>query len=423
MLGLGWIINSVYTLSQTQSSEPGYQHERSILKTLATSLRGIEDPHSFVDKWNNHSPLVLGIFDKSEISFPEALAVALREGNVVLLETTRSVDAYIFIEDHDYGLTLNLPKYDTNSRQRKFELLLTLSFYIGIICIVLLWLWPLVKNLQALRKTALSFGQGQFKSRVDTSKLSYIRDIETEFNRMADKIESLISDNKLLSRAVSHDLKTPLARLRFGLDALAETENQLQREKYVTRVNRDLEEMEDLIDTLLQYARLDDTSISLQRRPIVLHPLLDELTQNMSDSEKNLHIYCENKTATINGDLRYLTMLFNNVLSNAQQHAKHQIEVHIKTKDQTTSVCIEDDGEGIPENERENVTKPFWRGQSARDKHQHNRKGHGMGLAIVERIAQWHEAQLKVGKSNTLGGASVTLTFHHHCKWPKGTFQ
>ena len=111
--------------------------------------------------------------------------------------------------------------------------------------------------MQALTTAAKAFGEGRLDQRVQTHRHSYLHDIECEFNNMAKRIQNLVADNKLLSSAVSHDLRTPLARLRFGIDALDETGDEQTRKQYLERISADLTSMEQLVEVLLEYARLD----------------------------------------------------------------------------------------------------------------------------------------------------------------------
>jgi len=132
------------------------------------------------------------------------------------------------------------------------------------------------------------------------------------------------------------------------------------------------------------------------------HTEAEGIDISVSFSPGNLVIYT---------DSRYLTMQLNNLMSNALVHANSTVEVQVSLtgKDNlasTVSIMIDDDGNGIAHSDRENVVKPFWRGRSHPVV-----KGHGMGLAIVARIADWLKADLVIRKSEELGGASIGLLF------------
>jgi two-component system OmpR family sensor kinase len=94
----------------------------------------------------------------------------------------------------------------------------------------------------ALRLAAKSFGEGKLDERITPSSISYIRDIELEFNQMAKRIDNLVSDVKMLSTAVSHDLRTPLARIRFGIDTIQEVDDKTLRNELEAQLSDDVDE-------------------------------------------------------------------------------------------------------------------------------------------------------------------------------------
>ncbi len=222
---------------------------------------------------------------------------------------------------------------------------------------------------------------------------------------MADRIETLLDDNKLLSRAVSHNLKTPLARLRFGLDTLEETEDPALREKYSQRIGKDLSEMESLVETLLQYARLEESRVQLQRERLDLGQFVTRLFEDSAASGVVVRLDIAAVDTHIDSDPNYLAILLNNLMDNALKHARSTVMVTLTVSGNSLNMTIEDDGAGIAAEDRIEVLKPFWRGK------QESVGGHGMGLAIVARIAVWFDLELRIAESVELGGAAIHLGF------------
>ena len=312
---------------------------------------------------------------------------------------------------------LELLKADTDNTNLNIGL--TLAFYIGLLGILMLWLTPLIRRLALLRHTTRAFGKGDLESRISPDRASYLADIEQEFNRMADRIQTLMADNKLLSRAVSHDLKTPLARLRFGIDLLADSTNTDKRTKYHLRLEKDLTDMEMLVNSLLSYARLEEATIALDWQRIDLNTYVRDLLPE-EHSQRNIQFIPSNLSTTTNkssnihrhtyikADPRYLSMLINNILNNAIKYSHSQIILTVSHEFDNIILYIEDDGPGIKATERDHVLKPFYRSQEEQTT---AIQGHGMGLAIAARVAQWHSASLTINQSNKLGGAAVKLAF------------
>ena len=139
---------------------------------------------------------------------------------------------------------------------------------------------------------------------------------------MADRIQTLISDNKLLASAVSHDLRTPLARLRFGIDTLAETEDPVKREQYSEKIGQDLDEMERLVSTLLSYARLDQSMEALEKQTLDLVLLTRSACEKIRTDCPGLEFQTTDDKCMIEGDSHHLKMLINNVLQNACKYGK-----------------------------------------------------------------------------------------------------
>ncbi|TVZ40455.1 signal transduction histidine kinase [Alteromonadaceae bacterium 2753L.S.0a.02] len=403
IITLGWLLNKIYL--NTHGSNQRYSAYYAYLELsddLHASLADTPLREDFINVWNAHSDMQLALLPREDFPLPQTLEESFNRGERLLLESDQGIAAHYTLDDGLEVLAISLPADAIVVDQGKLELILTLSFYGGVTAIILIWVWPLIHRLISLRNTARRFGKGDLAARVKLRGVSYIREIETEFNRMADRIESLLNDNKLLTRAVSHDLKTPLARLRFGLEALTETTEEKQRAKYAVRVNRDMEEMESLINTLLQYARLDENRIEMQNERFELSHLISSLVETYQHDNLQISFKNDGKDLVTFCDQRYLSMLINNLLSNAVRYAQHEVRVTAHTAKQRIQVCIEDDGAGINSEEVAHVTKPFWRGEQGK-----HRKGHGMGLAIVSRIADWLGADFHIGRSSALGGAAI----------------
>jgi signal transduction histidine kinase len=409
---LGWGLETFFNEYQEQKDTDEYSAYRKIITPLAYTLDKINNVEQFVATWQNQNSQQLTLTPLAEFPLPASLRDNFNQGVPLVLESEDLVTVNQLLPSQQQVLTLSVQQQTKQEDNLALQVALTTVFYAGILVCVFIWLYPLIKRLRLLRRTAKTFGEGEFSERIHISPTSYIVDIENEFNRMAEKIETLIEDNKLLSNAVSHDLRTPLARLRFGIEALNETNNPENKEKYIRHLSQDIQEMENLVGVLLNYARLEQKMIKVERLPLDLNTLIKSSVQNLTSnvsSAVSIDVTGLSKTQIIvDGEENYLSMLVNNLLSNAQQYAtKH---VRITTEQTTTSVimCVSDDGPGISVEKRENIFKPFTRGENHGEQ-----KGYGMGLAIVARIAVWHGAQVVINQSDKLGGAKFTVTFNH----------
>ncbi|MGQ7845843.1 ATP-binding protein [Granulosicoccus sp. 3-233] len=346
---------------------------------------------------------------RDSIALPEPLGVQLADGQVVMLESRRGVALHFLLPKSQRILVLTVPQ--PSSGGTALRLLLTIVFYSCIILLVLVWLYPLIRRLQKLATAARCIGQGDLSQRIETRPASQLYDIESEFNAMAQRIQVLMEDNRMLSSAVSHDLRTPLARLRFGVDALDETSLDARQGDYVARISKDLDSMEQLVNVLLEFARLEQRLDELPRRAVSLLPIVQQAIDSQSpDASMRVETLVIGDVPTVMADERYTLMLINNLMQNAVAYARSRIRVSISVQDGRVKLQIDDDGPGFPELEVERLFKPFQKGSlpNVPDQAVH---GYGLGLAIVERIVRWLGASVSLGRSSDLQGARVTVGF------------
>ena len=413
-IGLGWTLDNFFAqMDSTQQQDnknsefdPYRQMGTALAKTLDSDIDAL-NVRRFLQQWPPNSKVQLSLIAPAELPLPKQLQANFTQGEPLELESEQDILIHFLLPNRQQILILSIPKLPINQNNDSLRLLFTSMFYLGILSLVLVWLYPLINHLHRLRISARALGEGKLEQRVNITRTSYIADIEIEFNRMAQRIQTLVEDNKLLGNAVSHDLRTPLARLRFGIEALQQTDNPDNREKYQQHISRDIEEMEKLVAVLLNYARMDQALIEIQQGPVNLSELTSQCVA-LQDNER-VTISCSlTKELYVTGDGHYLAMLINNLLDNALEHGRSQVLIELTDEDKNIYLKVSDDGAGIAEHKRLALLKPFTRGESSKP----SKSGYGMGLAIVNRIAQWHKAELSIHTSPTLGGAEIAISFN-----------
>lgn len=405
-IGLGWAFDRLfYGLVKTETD--GLQLYRQVGNDLVTSVESHSQLTNIIDAWPESNPIKLRLIGAAELALPAELERQIGSGEPLMLESESDVLLLFGLPDSEQLLSLSPPKIESET---PLAVILTMLFYGGIISLVLLWIYPLARRLLALGRSAKAFGEGQFDRRVATHQRSFLYEIESEFNAMAQRIQSLIADNKMLASAVSHDLRTPLARLRFGIDLLEEAKDEQVRAEYQLRLSNDLAAMENLVEVLLEYARLDKQLSDMPKSPINLSNIVNDSVESLSVmSDKTIEWHQATEQFITNAHARYIAMMINNLLQNAVNYGKSQISVSLHKKRSSIVLCIEDDGPGIAPEMRDEMLKPFVRGKQKETNA--SGKGYGMGLAIVSRIAQWHDAQFVIGQSKNLGGAQFEIVF------------
>ena len=404
--GLGWALDTLFAQINSPAKQDDLFQIRQLGASLAATLNA--QPSSAMTNWRKTDKAAFNFSVESikDLGLPQELDRQLISGQALQLATDNNLSVHFYLPAHQKVLTLTLPKQADEQNSQPLKAIFTGAFYLGIIIITILWLKPLLTQLEKLKAAAIMFGQGKLNVRVNTSKASLISDIETAFNHMAARIETLIGDNKLLTNAVSHDLRTPLARLRFGIEALQETKSEAQRLKYQQHLSHDIDEMEQLVSVLLDYARLDHPDVAKHCNRVNLSALTLTIAANYRATEKVINVDVQ-PDLHLSGDANHLSMLLNNLISNACQYGHTEINISLTKQDSKLMLTIEDDGPGIVPEQFGMLLKPFMRGEQSR-----TTKGFGMGLAIVNRIAQWHQATLTLCTDQKLGGACFRLTFN-----------
>lgn len=403
VVGLGWGIDRWYNAQFADEEDPTVSAYKKVGRELAQLIDAGVQP----EQWLGDSHLQPQLTSYSDFPLPQDVKTYFETGEPLLLESGDQLTLHFYLARQQQVLSFTLPAELHQENNNALRWLLTLLFYGGVIVMVLIWLYPLLSRLALLRKSAQAFGAGNLQVRIAADKHSYIQTIEQDFNRMAQRIEQLIADNKLLSRGLSHDLRTPLARLRFGLDVLEEADLTTEQQQNLAHLNRDLLAMESLVEALLNYARLEQATIAFSAQPIGLAHFVTQLHDDFYREQVELFIASSAQAVQLQGDPEYLAMLIHNLLQNALRYGHGRVQLNLLLVEDQLQLHVEDNGPGIPLAERDKVLKPFYRSEGSH----HQGRGHGLGLAIVERIAQWHGAELMMTESVALGGLKVVVTF------------
>jgi signal transduction histidine kinase len=287
----------------------------------------------------------------------------------------------------------------------------TLLPYYGLILLTIAALcWPLAFNigapLRSLARTVDRFGQGDFSVRAQSSRRDEIGALARSFDRMADRIETLLTAERRLLQDVSHELRSPLARLSFAAE-LVKTEPDTG--KSVARLRKEISRLSDLIGALLEMTRAEGDPASGQRKEI----LLDELIRNVVDdcSIEAASRHCEitftcASSAPVTVDPELIRRALENVLRNAIRYSPEKTLVNVQLEEtaQTARIEIRDHGPGVPEEQLSQIFRPFFRVDDSRNG---STGGVGLGLAIATRALSLHHGWIEA--KNADPGLLVTI--------------
>ena len=269
-------------------------------------------------------------------------------------------------------------------------------------------------NLQHLERASSRIASGHLHSRVKVSSPDAFGRLGYAFNRMADQIQRLMGVQKEMIRAVSHELRTPIARMRFGVQMLEDSATDQFLVKQVQDMDQDLQELDELVDEILTYARLEEGGPILEFKEANMLDLVDQVVQETKRRTDKVDIQWHSQTTQtehIFSDIeyRYMHRAIQNLVGNACRYANEKVFVEFSFDNDICRIDVEDDGEGIPEKDWERVFSPFTRLDDSRTRAS---GGYGLGLSIVRRIIYWHGGTPLVGESRW-GGAKMSLL------WPK----
>jgi signal transduction histidine kinase len=276
--------------------------------------------------------------------------------------------------------------------------------------LVFFWVRPFWRDLRSLQAMAGAVGDGRLESRARAGRFSALRPVATAFNAMAERIGSLLQSHRGLTSAVSHEMRTPLARLRFSHSLAREARDPGAKDRFLARMERDIAEIDELTRELLDYARLERGTPALALESVPAEPWLEDVIADASRPEADAPapaVRAEVAVETVRCEPRYMARAVLNLVRNALNHARAAVRVSIAREGPRTVVHDDDDGPGIPAAERERLFEPFVRLDASRGR---DSGGFGLGLAIVRQVARWHGGEATISDS-PLGGTRVTVAW------------
>lgn len=270
-------------------------------------------------------------------------------------------------------------------------------------------------NLRAVESVAIRIARGEMGARVDTGDSRLVSRLAVAFNSMAEHIQRLVGVQREMIHAVSHELRTPVARIRFGVQMIESATSAEALQKQLDGIDGDIQELDELIDEILTYARLEQGGpvFALQETSVsdIVRQVVSEQQMTRPDHIIEADVDEESERWSLSDvEPRYLHRAVQNLVGNATRYAVRRVRVHCRFDEDSCRIDVEDDGPGIPEKDWEKVFTAFARLDDSRTR---TSGGYGLGLSIVRRILYWHGGQAFVSRSDGLGGARFSLV------WPR----
>jgi two-component system osmolarity sensor histidine kinase EnvZ len=292
----------------------------------------------------------------------------------------------IKVNSNDRVIQVLFPKEKiAPSSVRLFILWITLPSLL-LISIAIIFLKNQTKPILNLSKAAERFGKGDFESGIRPSGASEIRKAAYEFDRMAKRIDRHLKQRSEMLSGISHDLRTPLTRLKLQLAML-------DQKNISIKMSKDIDEMENMLNSYLQFAKsqVKEETVATNINSIFKEIIDEKNNKNLHLNSLNEIVFAARKNA--------LKRCFNNIIENGLNYATN-VYINVTKLTNRVIISVDDDGPGIPVNQYKNVFRPFYRLDDSRNL---NQSGVGLGMSIVEDIVRSHGGNIELNESKYKG--------------------
>lgn len=277
-----------------------------------------------------------------------------------------------------------------------------LAFYTLVAMAMYFFLRPFFRDVQVLRQQVKIFAQTKDDDAFNRNTGAFVRPVVATLRELSTRITELLNLQRDLTATISHEMRTPLARIKMhlaGLDTATDVAHM---------INDDISEMESLIDEYLLYTQLEYEHPTLDMQWMAMHdlvmPIIDKYSCYSSCSID--YVGCESDLVQV--DPTFFGRIVNNLIDNAIKYAKDEIYLSFSINSEgQCRLCVEDNGSGFKK-DKNTLSSPYQRADVL-----DSTKGYGLGLAIVNKAISWHHGQLQLQNSSSYTGAKVVVT------WPK----
>ena len=389
---------------------------KNITRSLVAQLKTIQEVYTndkknldfFTDSYKNNFNFEIGInrdklpsisgerkFSPMDRSLRRELKSTFGNNNYWFNTSKFKNAVEIKIKSENEVIEFLVPKEMVSASSVRLFVLWTTLPSIVLIIIALIFLKNQTRPLVKLAKAAERFGKGDYVNDFRPSGAQEIRKAAYEFDRMAKRINRHLNQRSEMLSGISHDLRTPLTRLKLQIEML----NQKDLSK---NMSKDIDEMESMLNDYLQFAK---TQSKENTQEINLRYLLKDLENDINKQNLKVNL---NEDVLLKGRPLALKRSFENIIQNGITYGKN-VFVDVHKGNNRVTISIDDDGPGIPEDQYKNVFKPFFRLDKSRSL---NQSGVGLGLAIVEDIINSHGGNIQLGRSKYKGlQVKVSLPF------------
>lgn len=285
----------------------------------------------------------------------------------------------------------------------------------GLVSFVFAWglAWYFSRPIGSLRQAFDAAAQGNLDLRIGdrlAKRGDELSDLGQDFDHMATRLQSLLHSQQRLLHDVSHELRSPLARLQAALDLVAQQPERTP--EFMARIEREALRMDQLVGELLTLARLDSGTQAYRKEALDLAEIIDSVVEDAAfeGKQRQCHVRAHGDTPVqLQGNRELLHRALENVVRNALKHSPQGGQIDIEIEEDTAQrqviIGIHDEGQGVPTADLDRIFEPFTRSTGG-----NAFAGYGLGLAITQRVMHWHGGHVSASNRQP-HGLSVRLQF------------
>ena len=316
-----------------------------------------------------------------------------------LLEDTsrfRRIDVHIQhgtqVQQLQYSFMLDKEQFDDDRNPLLISLVVLLLITIGLAYAIQL---HLLRPLKWLRSGVDAVSGGDFSTRVPVVRNDEIGKVARSFNQMTGRVQQMMDDRERLLADVSHELRSPLARIKVALELLPEGDKR-------DSIAQDIREMESLTTVLLEREQIRNQASQATCARVNLVTIAAEVIDGFNNTPPGVHLNVPPQSLDINGDEALVKILIQNLVDNAVKFSlpdSKPVEVSLLETDEGVQIIVDDDGPGIPADLAEKIFDPFVKLNPARG----HRAGYGLGLNLCQRIVQAQSGNIEIQQREPRG--------------------
>ncbi|SET39467.1 two-component system sensor histidine kinase EnvZ [Thalassotalea agarivorans] len=332
--------------------------------------------------YRESTAMALGLGDAKHYPYRSAEMSALLEGPAEVRISQGEEYLFWIKPPQAPNLWVKIPL--SGLEEANFSPLIIILFILGVLSVAGGWIFvrQLNRPLRSLQRAAEEVALGRNPKTLKEGGTTEIREVTRAFNQMSEGIKRLEEDRNLLMAGISHDLRTPLTRIRLSSEMMSEQDDYLKE-----GIEKDIDDMNAIIDQFIDYIRTDTDDITEE---VDINRLINDVVDSEQLPDREI-IVIPKKCPLIK--IKYLAIkrVLANLIQNAMRHTDGKITVEsgVDVKQNTVYLAVLDEGTGIPEQEIERLFQPFTQGDTARGS-----EGSGLGLAIIKRIVKMHSGEV-----------------------------